>query len=192
MENHPSLAEIYAIAYICTLGCEKVREIATSEPATLSHKFSVWAWNMWNPCDAAAIIFFQIGLALRLRQATLDVGRVIYCVDSIYWYLRILNILGVNKYFGTWCELNEKSTYFKTKHVQTVNINCVLPCLGPLVTMMGKMVKNMTYFVVLLVVVLMSFGVTRQAILNPNAEPKLRIIRDVCIIWGWEDGSRLL
>ncbi|XP_048263870.1 transient receptor potential cation channel trpm isoform X8 [Bombus terrestris] len=149
MDDRPSLAEIYAIAYICTLGCEKVREIATSEPATLSHKFSVWAWNMWNPCDAAAIIFFQIGLALRLRHSTLDIGRVIYCVDSIYWYLRILNILGVNKYFG------------------------------PLVTMMGKMVKNMTYFVVLLIVVLMSFGVTRQAILNPNAEPKLRIIRDI-------------
>ncbi|XP_076682037.1 transient receptor potential cation channel, subfamily M isoform X5 [Andrena cerasifolii] len=149
MDDHPSLAEIYAIMYICTLGCEKVREIATSEPATLSHKFSVWAWNMWNPCDAAAIIFFQIGLALRLRHSTLDVGRVIYCVDCIYWYLRILNILGVNKYFG------------------------------PLVTMMGKMVKNMIYFVVLLLVVLMSFGVTRQAILNPNAEPKFKIIRDI-------------
>lgn len=46
--------------------------------------------------------------------------------------------------------------------------------------MMGKMVKNMIYFVVLLLVVLMSFGVTRQAILNPNSEPKWRIIRDVC------------
>lgn len=101
MDDHPSIAEIYAIAYICTLGCEKIREIATSEPATLSHKFSVWAWNMWNPCDAAAIIFFQIGLALRLRHSTFDVGRVMYCVDCIYWYLRILNILGVNKYFGT-------------------------------------------------------------------------------------------
>lgn len=100
MNDRPSLAEIYAIAYICTLGCEKVREIATSEPATLSHKFSVWAWNMWNPCDAAAIIFFQIGLALRLRHSTLNAGRVMYCVDCIYWYLRILNILGVNKYFG--------------------------------------------------------------------------------------------
>ncbi|EFN73002.1 Transient receptor potential cation channel CG34123 [Camponotus floridanus] len=149
MGDHPSLAEIYAIAYICTLGCEKVREIVISEPAKLSHKFSVWAWNMWNPCDAAAIIFFQIGLALRLRHSTFDVGRVIYCVDCIYWYLRILNILGVNKYFG------------------------------PLVTMMGKMVKNMIYFVILLLVVLMSFGVTRQAILHQNSEPEWRIIRDI-------------
>lgn len=45
--------------------------------------------------------------------------------------------------------------------------------------MMGKMVKNMIYFVVLLLVVLMSFGVARQAILNPNSEPKWRILRDV-------------
>lgn len=47
--------------------------------------------------------------------------------------------------------------------------------------MMGKMVKNMIYFVILLLVVLMSFGVTRQAILHQNAEPEWRIIRDVCI-----------
>lgn len=57
---------------------------------------------MWNPCDASAIIFFLIGLSLRFRHETHDIGRVMYCVDSIYWYLRILNILGVNKYLGKW------------------------------------------------------------------------------------------
>lgn len=63
-------------------------------------KFSVWAWNMWNPCDAIAIILFVVGISLRFRPTTMDVGRVIYCLDSVYWYLRILNILGVNKYLG--------------------------------------------------------------------------------------------
>ncbi|XP_061501091.1 transient receptor potential cation channel trpm isoform X5 [Anopheles gambiae] len=149
MEESPSWQEWYAISYIATLGCEKIREIVSSEPVAIPHKFSVWAWNMWNPCDAAAIIFFLIGLGLRLRPYTMDIGRVIYCVDSIYWYLRILNILGVNKY------------------------------LGPLVTMMGKMVKNMIYFVVLLLVVLMSFGVSRQAILFPNNDASWRLVRDV-------------
>lgn len=55
---------------------------------------------MWNPTDASAIIFFLIGLSLRFQPTYHQVGRVIYCVDSIYWYLRILNILGVNKYLG--------------------------------------------------------------------------------------------
>lgn len=50
---------------------------------------------------------------------------------------------------------------------------------GPLVTMMGKMVKNMIYFVVLLLVVLMSFGVARQAILYPEEEASWHLIREV-------------
>lgn len=45
--------------------------------------------------------------------------------------------------------------------------------------MMGKMVKNMIYFVVLLLVVLMSFGVARQAILYPEEEADWHLIREV-------------
>ncbi|KAK6630175.1 hypothetical protein RUM44_005731 [Polyplax serrata] len=149
MENVPSWQEYYIIAYICTLGFEKIREIVSSEPVAISHKFAVWTWNMWNPCDSAAIIFFLIGLVLRLKPSSMAIGRVIFCVNIIYWYLRILNILGVNKY------------------------------LGPLVTMMGKMVKNMIYFVVLLLVVLMSFGVCRQSILNPNREASWTSVKEV-------------
>uniref|UniRef100_A0A1B6CRP1 Ion transport domain-containing protein n=2 Tax=Clastoptera arizonana TaxID=38151 RepID=A0A1B6CRP1_9HEMI len=149
MDQTPTWQELYCIAYISTMGCEKIREIISSEPVTISHKFSIWAWNMWNTCDAVAIIFFLIGLSLRLKPSSMAVGRVMFCVDIIYWYLRILNILGVNKY------------------------------LGPLVTMMGKMVKNMIYFVVLLLVVLMSFGVCRQAILNPGREPNWTAVKEV-------------
>lgn len=46
-------------------------------------------------------------------------------------------------------------------------------------TMMGKMVKNMIYFVVLLLVVLMSFGVCRQAILYPDSDPNWSLATEV-------------
>lgn len=39
----------------------------------------------------------------------------------------------------------------------------------------------MIYFVVLLLVVLLSFGVSRQSILFPNEEASWRLIRDVCV-----------
>lgn len=45
--------------------------------------------------------------------------------------------------------------------------------------MMGKMVKNMIYFVVLLLVVLLSFGVSRQAILSPNKEASWTLVKEV-------------
>ncbi|KAE8751679.1 hypothetical protein FOCC_FOCC001527 [Frankliniella occidentalis] len=51
--------------------------------------------------------------------------------------------------------------------------------LRPLVTMMDKMVKNMIYFVVLLLVVLVSFGVCRQAILFPDNEASWDLVKDI-------------
>lgn len=51
--------------------------------------------------------------------------------------------------------------------------------IGPLVTMMGKMVKNMIYYLVLLLVVLMSFGVSRQAILYPDKDAAWSLIKEV-------------
>lgn len=100
MDPSPSWQEYLAISFICTMGCEKVREIVSTEPVAISHKMAVWSWNMWNPCDATAILVFVVGMSLRLRPEMFEVGRVIYCINSIYWYLRILNILGVNKYLG--------------------------------------------------------------------------------------------
>lgn len=45
--------------------------------------------------------------------------------------------------------------------------------------MMGKMIKNMLYFVVLLLVVLMSFGVSRRSILYPDSDPEWVLIREI-------------
>ncbi|CAG9862478.1 unnamed protein product [Phyllotreta striolata] len=149
MGQYPIWQEYFSIAFIISLGCEKIRELISSEPVGMSQKLAVWSWNMWNPCDMAAVFMFLIGMSLRFQADTYKTGRVVYCVNCIYWYLRILNILSVNKY------------------------------LGPLVTMMGKMVKNMIYFIVLLLIILMSFGVSRQAILYPNKEPTWDIARDV-------------
>lgn len=35
MESMPSWQELYVIAYICTFGCEKIREIVSSEPTSI-------------------------------------------------------------------------------------------------------------------------------------------------------------
>lgn len=80
---------------------------------------------MWNPCDAVAIIFFLIGLSLRFQPTYMDVGRVIYCVDSIYWYLRILNILGVNKYLGMNAHVH---TYTKIAKHELALLHCIFFC----------------------------------------------------------------
>ncbi|XP_047469379.1 transient receptor potential cation channel trpm-like isoform X1 [Penaeus chinensis] len=149
LPKKPQWMEWYVVAYISTLLLEKIREILSTEPVELKQKIAVWSDKLWNVFDLIFTILFLIGLCLRLQDQTMQAGRVIYCVDIIYWYLRVLEILSANKY------------------------------LGPLVMMMGKMIKNMAYFVVLLLVVLMAFGVCRQSILFPNEEPHWRLARHI-------------
>ncbi|KAM6979594.1 transient receptor potential cation channel subfamily M member 1-like [Aplochiton taeniatus] len=156
MERWPSLQEWIVISYIITLGLEKVRQILMSEPGKLKQKINVWLEEYWNITDVAAISVFLLGLLLRLQsEPYMGYGRVIYCVDIIFWYIRVLDIFGVNKY------------------------------LGPYVMMIGKMMIDMLYFVVIMLVVLMSFGVARQAILHPDEKPTWRLARNIFYMPYW-------
>ncbi|XP_029283252.1 transient receptor potential cation channel subfamily M member 1-like [Cottoperca gobio] len=156
MERWPSLQEWIVISYIITLGLEKVRQILMSEPGKLKQKINVWLEDYWNITDLAAISVFLLGLLLRLQnEPSMGYGRVIYCVDIIFWYIRVLDIFGVNKY------------------------------LGPYVMMIGKMMIDMLYFVVIMLVVLMSFGVARQAILHPDEEPTWRLAKNIFYMPYW-------
>ncbi|XP_062855927.1 transient receptor potential cation channel subfamily M member 1-like [Trichomycterus rosablanca] len=156
MERWPSVQEWIVISYILTLGLEKVRQILMSEPGKLKQKINVWLEDYWNITDVVAISMFMMGLLLRLEpEPYMGYGRVIYCVDIIFWYIRVLDIFGVNKY------------------------------LGPYVMMIGKMMIDMLYFVVIMLVVLMSFGVARQAILHPDEEPTWRLARNIFYMPYW-------
>uniref|UniRef100_A0A8D3A499 Transient receptor potential cation channel subfamily M member 3 n=1 Tax=Scophthalmus maximus TaxID=52904 RepID=A0A8D3A499_SCOMX len=156
MDLWPSPQEWIVIAYIFTNGIEKMREILMSEPGKLLQKVKVWLQEYWNVTDLMAILIFSVGMVLRLQEPPLmSYGRVIYCVNIIYWYIRLLDIFGVNKY------------------------------LGPYVMMIGKMMIDMMYFVIIMLVVLMSFGVARQAILNPNEDPSWMLARNIFFMPYW-------
>ncbi|KAM5300150.1 transient receptor potential cation channel subfamily M member 3 isoform 13-T13 [Ctenodactylus gundi] len=156
MERWPSTQEWIVISYIFTLGIEKMREILMSEPGKLLQKVKVWLQEYWNVTDLIAILLFSVGMVLRLQdQPFRSDGRVIYCVNIIYWYIRLLDIFGVNKY------------------------------LGPYVMMIGKMMIDMMYFVIIMLVVLMSFGVARQAILFPNEEPSWKLAKNIFYMPYW-------
>jgi len=72
-----------------------------SEPGKLLQKVKVWLQEYWNVTDLIAILLFSVGMVLRLQDLPLrSDGRVIYCVNIIYWYIRLLDIFGVNKYLG--------------------------------------------------------------------------------------------
>ena len=121
-----------------------------TEPGDVANKLRVWvADTKWHVFDCLAITVFLFAFGLRFHAEMIPYAHAIYATGPCYWYIRSLKLIGVHKYFG------------------------------PFVMMIGKMIENMMYFVVLLLVVLMAFGVARQAILFPDETWHWRLVRHI-------------
>uniref|UniRef100_A0A665VRU0 non-specific serine/threonine protein kinase n=1 Tax=Echeneis naucrates TaxID=173247 RepID=A0A665VRU0_ECHNA len=127
-----------------------------SEAGKISQKIKVWFSDYFNVSDFLAILIFFIGFGLRLAGGDAFVpGRTVYCLNIIFWYVRLLDILAVNQQAG------------------------------PYVMMIAKMVANMFYIVVIMAIVLLSYGVPRKAILYPHEEPSWTLAKDVVFQPYW-------
>ncbi|XP_058029129.1 transient receptor potential cation channel subfamily M member 6 [Ahaetulla prasina] len=156
MKPTPSAQEWLVITYIFTTSIEKVREIFISEPSKFIQKVKVWIYEYWNFTDFIAIILFMTGFGLRWANPPLQTaGRLIYCLDIIFWYARLLDFFAVNQHAG------------------------------PYLTMIGKMTANMFCIVIMMAIVLLSFGVARKAILSPNEQPSWTLARDIVFQPYW-------
>lgn len=102
-------------------------QILMSEPGKLKQKISVWLEEYWNITDLAAICTFLLGLMLRLQQEPyMGYGRVIYCIDIIFWYIRVLDIFGVNKYLGPYVMMIGKMVIREFVSTFLVRANMIL------------------------------------------------------------------
>ncbi|KAF3815938.1 hypothetical protein GH733_016043 [Mirounga leonina] len=156
MQPQPSVQEWLVIIYIFTNAIEKVREVCISEPGKFTQKVKVWISEYWNVIETVAIGLFSVGFGLRWGDPPLHTaGRLIYCIDIIFWFSRLLDFFAVNQ------------------HV------------GPYVTMIAKMTANMFYIVILMAIVLLSFGVARKAILSPEQLPSWSLARDIVFEPYW-------
>lgn len=66
-------------------------------------------------------------------------------------------------------------------HTQLTGVRTEVKCMPLFVFQM----IDMMYFVVIMLVVLMSFGVARQAILHPDEEPTWRLARNIFYMPYW-------
>ncbi|XP_023364773.1 transient receptor potential cation channel subfamily M member 6 [Otolemur garnettii] len=156
MRSQPSVQEWLVIIYIFTSAIEKVREICMSEPGKFTQKVKVWISEYWNLVETVAIGLFSVGFGLRWgRPPFHTAGRLIYCIDIIFWFSRLLDFLAVNQHAG------------------------------PYVTMIAKMTANMFYIVIMMAIVLLSFGVARKAILSPKEPPSWTLARDIVFQPYW-------
>ncbi|XP_012309475.2 transient receptor potential cation channel subfamily M member 6 [Aotus nancymaae] len=156
MQPQPSVQEWLVSIYIFTNAIERVREICISEPGKFTQKVRVWISEYWNLVETVAIGLFSAGFVLRWGDPPFHTaGRLIYCIDIIFWFSRLLDFFAVNQHTG------------------------------PYVTMIAKMTANMFYIVIIMAIVLLSFGVARKAILSPEEPPSWSLARDIIFQPYW-------
>lgn len=100
MEANLTLAEECHLT-ISVILTSLVLQMFMSEAGKISQKIKVWFSDYFNLCDFLAITTFFIGFGLRLAGGEVFIpGRIVYCLNIIFWYVRLMDILAVNQQAG--------------------------------------------------------------------------------------------
>uniref|UniRef100_A0A3Q0SCD5 Uncharacterized protein n=1 Tax=Amphilophus citrinellus TaxID=61819 RepID=A0A3Q0SCD5_AMPCI len=110
---------------------------------TWCQRFRLYIQDVWNKCDMTAVSLFIIGLTCRMFHWSHEFGRDILCLDYMVFTLRLIHIFVIHKQ------------------------------LGPKIIIVGKMMKDVFFFLFFLGVWLLAYGVAHQALIysydpNPN------------------------
>ncbi|XP_067830631.1 transient receptor potential cation channel subfamily M member 4-like isoform X2 [Heptranchias perlo] len=133
----PTKMELILYFWVLTLVFEEIRQtFFVSMNISMRKKVKLYFQDMWNKCDMLAILLFIIGVTGRMFRTWYEMGRVVLCLDYMVFSFRLIHIFAVNKQ------------------------------LGPKIIIVGKMMKDVFFFLFFLGVWLMAYGVATQGLLH--------------------------
>uniref|UniRef100_A0A4W4GRG3 TRPM SLOG domain-containing protein n=1 Tax=Electrophorus electricus TaxID=8005 RepID=A0A4W4GRG3_ELEEL len=145
----PSTPELGLYFWVFTIVCEEIRETLFIGSMTLRQRIRLYPQDVWHKCDLIAIILFLIGMCCRMFRSTFMLGRAALCLDYMAFTIRLLHIFAIHKH------------------------------LGPKIIIVGKMMKDVFFFLFFLGVWLMAYGVANQALMYTYDTSADRILRRV-------------
>ncbi|XP_057305453.1 transient receptor potential cation channel subfamily M member 7-like isoform X1 [Hydractinia symbiolongicarpus] len=155
LPDRPSTVEWIVLVFLISLGTEEIRQVCHVPHCVHSwHKVKVW-WSMhWNKSDIVGVSVFFLAFALRLTTSSglKKIAHIVYALDIMIWIVRLLDICAISK------------------------------TLGPYVVMVQRMTVDVIYFLIILSVFLLSYGVARYAILLPQDDFSWSSIRHMITI----------
>ncbi|XP_061579658.1 transient receptor potential cation channel subfamily M member 2 isoform X2 [Cololabis saira] len=146
----PSAAELLLYVWLLSLVCEEFRQLFYDPDGFgFSKKAQIYISDVWNILDVLSIILFILGLTLRLKTELFYVGKVILCIDFVVFCLRLMAIFMVSR------------------------------ILGPKIIIVRRMMMDMFFFMFMLSIWVVAYGVAKQGILIHNENRLDWIIRGV-------------
>ncbi|XP_029363558.1 transient receptor potential cation channel subfamily M member 4a isoform X3 [Echeneis naucrates] len=131
----PTTLEFVLYFWVFTLVCEEIRQTFFIGSAFILQRMRNYIHDVWNKCDLTAITLFTLGLCCRMFPWSYEFGRAVMAIDFMVFTLRLIHIFAIHKQ------------------------------LGPKIIIVGKMMKDVFFFLFFLAVWLMAYGVANQALL---------------------------
>uniref|UniRef100_A0A183AFB2 LSDAT_euk domain-containing protein n=1 Tax=Echinostoma caproni TaxID=27848 RepID=A0A183AFB2_9TREM len=152
-----TVEEAVTMTYFITLFVDIIRQICVT-PGTGSYKLRLWVkTNSLVYLDIIAMLLALVSMFLRIGLAsTFTVAKTFYALTLIVCYMRVFRLYGFH------------------------------PALGPKLVMIQRMIAELILFLFIVAVILLSYGVSVQALLYPNrSEFDSSAIRDVFYYPYW-------
>ncbi|GFO31375.1 transient receptor potential cation channel subfamily m member 3 [Plakobranchus ocellatus] len=149
--NSPSTVEVVVWFWFFTILMEEFRQVMVKGQHSLKYKLLNWGNNFWNLFDLLTHVFMIASITIRLliHESKFVAARYAYSLTLTVYFLRVLQF------------------FFAEKNM------------GPKVIMIRKMLKDLMYFLLIFMVVLVSFGVAYHINMFPNSPVSMLILRDV-------------
>ncbi|XP_072556390.1 transient receptor potential cation channel subfamily M member 2 isoform X3 [Paramormyrops kingsleyae] len=146
----PSWTELLLYLWLMSLVVEEVRQLFDDPDGSgFQKKVKRYINDLWNILDVLSILLFTCGFIFRLITATFYAGKVVLCIDFIIFCLRLMAIFTISK------------------------------TLGPKIIIVRRMMMDLFFFMFLLSIWVVAFGVAKQGILIQNEDRLEWIMRGV-------------
>ncbi|XP_039673521.1 transient receptor potential cation channel subfamily M member 2 isoform X2 [Perca fluviatilis] len=135
----PSAGELLLYIWLLSLVCEEVRQLFYDPDGFgFRKKARIYINDLWNILDVLSILLFVIGLAFRLTTELFYAGKILLCIDFVVFCLRLMAIFSISR------------------------------TLGPKIIIVRRMMMDMFFFMFLLSIWVVAYGVATQGILIQN------------------------
>ncbi|XP_042350815.1 transient receptor potential cation channel subfamily M member 2 [Plectropomus leopardus] len=138
-QTTPSAGEVLLYIWLLSLVFEEVRQLFHDPDGFgFRKKARMYIQDLWNILDVLSIVLFIIGLTFRLTTELFYAGKILLCIDFVVFCLRLMAIFTISR------------------------------TLGPKIIIVRRMMMDMFFFMFLLSIWVVAYGVAKQGILIHN------------------------
>ncbi|XP_069554701.1 LOW QUALITY PROTEIN: transient receptor potential cation channel subfamily M member 2 [Brachyistius frenatus] len=147
-QTTPSAGELLLYMWLFTVVCEEVRQLFHDPDGFgFRKKAKMYINELWNILDVLSILLFVLGLSFRLTTELFYPGKILLCIDFVVFCLRLMAIFTISR------------------------------TLGPKIIIVKRMMMDMFFFMFLLSIWVVAYGVAKQGILIHNDDRLDWIVR---------------